>query len=90
MKEEEDIINPNNINNEKEEYEESDENEEDEYYYNSQLTYNKKFDIGRNIIWKNKYFFGIKNNLPEFFLLITYNTICYVIWIIFIYRLYLI
>ncbi len=85
MKEEEDIINPNNINNEKEENEESDENEEDEYYYNSQLTYNKKFDIGRNIIWKNKYVFGIKNNLPEFFLLITYNTICYVIWIIFIY-----
>ena len=48
-----------------------------------------KILILKEILFGKKYVFGIKINLVEFFLLITYDTICYVMWIIFIYPFYI-
>ena len=56
----EDTINPFNINNKKEKNEELEEKEDDEYYYNNLLLYNKKFNIGRNIIWKKNMYLELK------------------------------
>ena len=75
----------NNQNNEQEmmliQNENNNNDEEEEYDENNEKDKNPLKNLGKNIIYKNKYIFGIKENLYDLVSLTLYFLIIYVLFI---------